>query len=74
MDKNTMMQELARELNKKDSFNGAWLYAEKGGIVSCAAGSVCSAVFRTTQPASCTTASRHSSTQSIFFIARKPPV
>ena len=34
MDKNTMMQDLARELNKKDSFNGAWLYAENGGIVS----------------------------------------
>ena len=34
MDKNTMMQNLARELQKKDSFNGAWLYAEKGGIVS----------------------------------------
>ena len=34
MNKNTMMQNLARELQKKDSFNGAWLYAEKGGIVS----------------------------------------
>ena len=34
MDKNTMIQNLARELNKKDSFNGAWLYAEKGEIVS----------------------------------------
>ncbi|MBQ6117227.1 MAG: beta-lactamase family protein [Oscillospiraceae bacterium] len=34
MDKNTMMQHLARELNEKDVFNGAWLYAEKGEIVS----------------------------------------
>ncbi len=34
MDKNTMIQNLARELNKKDDFNGAWLYAEKGEIVS----------------------------------------
>ena len=34
MDKNTMMQNLARELNKKDGFNGAWLYAENGEIVS----------------------------------------
>ena len=29
-----MMQGLARELNEKDAFNGAWLYAEKGEIVS----------------------------------------
>ena len=34
MDKKTMMENLARELNEKDAFNGAWLYAEKGGIVS----------------------------------------
>ena len=34
MDKNIMMQNLVRELSKKDSFNGAWLYAEKGEIVS----------------------------------------
>ena len=34
MDKHTMMQNLARELNEKDCFNGAWLYAEKGEIVS----------------------------------------
>ena len=34
MDKNTMIQNLARELNKKDGFNGAWLYAENGEIVS----------------------------------------
>ena len=34
MDKNTMIHNLARELNKKDGFNGAWLYAEKGEIVS----------------------------------------
>ena len=30
LDKNTMMQNLARVLNEKDVFNGAWLYAEKG--------------------------------------------
>ena len=34
MDKNTMMEKLARELNEKDCFNGAWLYAENGEIVS----------------------------------------
>ena len=34
MDKHTMMENLARKLNEKDSFNGAWLYAEKGEIVS----------------------------------------
>ena len=34
MDKNSMIHNLARELNKKDGFNGAWLYAEKGEIVS----------------------------------------
>ncbi len=34
MDKNTMMQNLARTLNEKDCFNGAWLYAERGEIVS----------------------------------------
>ena len=34
MDKNTKMQKLARELYEKDGFNGAWLYAEKGEIVS----------------------------------------
>ena len=34
MDKNRMMYELARAMNEKDSFNGAWLYAEKGEIVS----------------------------------------
>ena len=34
MDKNAMMQDLARVLNEKDVFNGAWLYAEKGEIVS----------------------------------------
>ena len=34
MDKHTMIQNLARELNEKDGFNGAWLYAEKGEIVS----------------------------------------
>ena len=34
MDKNIMMQELAHTLSEKDCFNGAWLYAEKGEIVS----------------------------------------
>ena len=34
MDKHTMMENLARKLKEKDSFNGAWLYAEKGEIVS----------------------------------------
>ena len=34
MDKHTMMENLARELKKKDGFNGAWLYAEQGEIVS----------------------------------------
>ena len=34
MDKNAMMQSLAQVMNEKDSFNGAWLYAEKGEIVS----------------------------------------
>ena len=29
-----MMQELAHTLSEKDCFNGAWLYAEKGEIVS----------------------------------------
>ena len=33
MDKKALMENLARELNKKDGFNGAWLYAEKGEIV-----------------------------------------
>ncbi|MBQ4425092.1 MAG: beta-lactamase family protein [Lachnospiraceae bacterium] len=34
MDKNTMMQQLALALQEKDAFNGAWLYAENGEIVS----------------------------------------
>ena len=34
MDQNTMMQKMARESHEKGGFNGAWLYAEKGGIVS----------------------------------------
>ena len=34
MDKNTMIQNLARESYEKGGFNGAWLYAEKGEIVS----------------------------------------
>ena len=34
MDKNTMIHNLARESYEKGGFNGAWLYAEKGEIVS----------------------------------------
>ncbi len=34
MDKKTMMEKLAREAYEKGSFNGLWLYAEKGEIVS----------------------------------------
>ena len=34
MDKKTRMEELAREALKKGGFNGAWLYAENGQIVS----------------------------------------
>ena len=34
MDKKTAMENLARALQEKDAFNGAWLYAEKGEIVS----------------------------------------
>ena len=34
MDKHEMMQALAQTLQEKDGFNGAWLYAEKGEIVS----------------------------------------
>ena len=34
MDQNTMMQKMARESFEKGGFNGAWLYAEKGEIVS----------------------------------------
>ncbi|MCR4804651.1 MAG: beta-lactamase family protein [Clostridia bacterium] len=34
MDKNTMIQNLARESHEKGGFNGAWLYAENGEIVS----------------------------------------
>ena len=34
MDKNIMMQKLARESYEKGGFNGAWLYAEKGEIIS----------------------------------------
>ena len=33
-DKNTMMQNLAREAHEKGGFNGAWLYAENGMILS----------------------------------------
>jgi CubicO group peptidase (beta-lactamase class C family) len=34
MDKKTMMESLARAAYEKGSFNGAWLYAENGEIVS----------------------------------------
>ena len=34
MDKKTTMENLARALQEKDGFNGAWLYAENGEIVS----------------------------------------
>lgn len=34
MDKKTMMENLAREAYEKVSFNGTWLYAENGKIVS----------------------------------------
>jgi len=34
MDKKTIMENLARESFEKGGFNGAWLYAEKGEIVS----------------------------------------
>ena len=34
MDMNTKMQKLAQESNEKGGFNGAWLYAENGEIVS----------------------------------------
>ena len=34
MDKHTMMENLAREAHEKGGFNGAWLYAEHGEIVS----------------------------------------
>ena len=34
MDKHTMMEKLARDAFEKGSFNGTWLYAENGAIVS----------------------------------------
>ena len=34
MDKKTIMERLARESHEKGGFNGTWLYAEKGEIVS----------------------------------------
>ena len=34
MDKKAWMEKLAREAYEKGSFNGAWLYAENGRIVS----------------------------------------
>ena len=34
MNKKTMMENLAREAYEKGGFNGAWLYAEKGAIIS----------------------------------------
>ena len=34
MEKRTLMEKLARESYEKGGFNGAWLYAENGVIVS----------------------------------------
>ena len=34
MDKKTAIENLAREAHEKGAFNGAWLYAEGGKIVS----------------------------------------
>ena len=34
MDKKTAMEKLAQAMQEKDGYNGAWLYAEKGEIVS----------------------------------------
>lgn len=34
MDKKMMMEKLARDAYEKGSFNGTWLYAENGKIVS----------------------------------------
>ena len=34
MNKKTIMENLARALQEKDAFNGAWLYAENGEIIS----------------------------------------
>ncbi len=34
MDKKTMIEELARAAYEKGAFNGTWLYAENGEIVS----------------------------------------
>ena len=34
MEKKTMMEKLARDAYEKGSFNGTWLYAENGKIVS----------------------------------------
>ena len=34
MDKKALMEKLAREAYEKGSFNGTWLYAENGEIVS----------------------------------------
>ena len=34
MDKRVMMENLAREAHERGGFNGVWLYAENGGIVS----------------------------------------
>ncbi len=34
MDKKTRMEKLARESHERGGFNGAWLYAEKGEVVS----------------------------------------
>ena len=34
MDKKALIENLARESHEKGGFNGTWLYAEKGEIVS----------------------------------------
>ena len=34
MDKKTIMENLIREAREKGAFNGTWLYAEHGGIIS----------------------------------------
>ena len=34
MDKKTMMENLARKAYEKGGFNGTWLYAEHGEIIS----------------------------------------
>ena len=43
MNKNELMQNMAREANERGSFTGAWLYAENGEIVSKGAVGFCDA-------------------------------